>query len=268
MGRQAGWREPTDTDYAQAGTSRQAATQAADSAMRETPKGGGLRGSGNQGSGYKTSETENSGQYGDALSTSKAWWGQYDFANGSSPMSDDFGLFSEMYAQDRLGQAPGSFAARQMNDTYNPYYTGAALGKGMTTVPGQLGQADWLSNMATQSGSFFMDPVQIVSGTLQQLAHAGQKFAQGQGDFSNILDSVVNPAMSPGEQLENLVGFLGEALKGSMNPTTLENYLQYVRQMGLSVLSDVVRNGAAGFGKGGGNIATALIKVLGPTGGL
>jgi hypothetical protein len=87
------------------------------------------------------------------------------------------------------------------------------------------------------------------------------------------MNSIVSPNAQPHEQLNQIIQFIGEALMGSMPADVLSAYTNWLTQVGNEVINQVMTSKAQGgglaeFGRGGGNIATALMSRIGPNGGL
>jgi hypothetical protein len=196
--------------------------------------------------------------------TSNEWWGGLD-EYGSQAAAASPGIFFDLYGTQQLGLQPGSATAAFMNETYNPYAIASAFGGG-GSVDQRLAQGNAFSNIIGQPGTAFFNPGQIVTSVLSQIASGGKN-----GEFSQLAGMM--QGMDPMTQVEQLVSFLGEALKGSMAPDALQSYLNWIQQKGMVVINQVMTSKAQGgglaeFEKGGGNIATALLRMIGPNGGL
>jgi hypothetical protein len=196
--------------------------------------------------------------------TSNEWWGGLD-EYGSQNAAANPGIFWDLYGTQQLGLQPGSATAAFMNETYNPYAVASAFGGG-GSVDQRLAQGNAFANIIGQPGTAFFNPGQIVTSVLSQIASGGKN-----GEFSQLAGMM--QGMDPMSQVEQLVSFLGEALKGSMAPDALQAYLNWIQQKGMVVINQVMTSKAQGgglaeFEKGGGNIATALLRMIGPNGGL
>jgi hypothetical protein len=200
-----------------------------------------------------------------ALSTfgSNEWYGGLDEYGGISA-SNSPGVFWDLYGQEKLGLNAGSATAQFYNENYNPYLLGQAYGQKNFGMDDRLAQGTWLGNQLAQPGMTFFDPGQMVTSILSQIAQAGNG-GQGSSQFNELSAVAIGP---PDQQLAAILNFLGETLKSAMPADTLQAYLGWVQQIGMEVVSDAMKNGIAGFERGGGNIATALMQRLGPTGGL
>lgn len=154
--------------------------------------------------------------------------------------------------------------AQFYNENYNPFAMSAALGYGsdLNSYDDRLAAGTSLANLLGQPGTAFFDPGSMVSNVLSAIANPGNN------EEFNQLSAIVLGASTPDQQLSNLVSFLGEALAGAMPQDVLQAYLSYIQKVGMEVVTGAMKGGIAGFERGGGNIATALLQRLGPTGGL
>jgi hypothetical protein len=209
----------------------------------------------------------NSSQYGMPWGSSSEWFGGLDEYGGLTAAANP-GLMFDLYAQNALGLQPGSQTAQFMGQNYNPYAMGTALGLDPTSPDERLASGTWMANQIGQPGMTFFDPGTIVTQALQQLASGSM---QGPGAEYNQLSAILQG--TPDQQLNNLINFLGEALKGSMTEDVLQSYLGWLHQQGQYIVAQVMNSKAQGgglaeFEKGKGNIATHLLNMIGASGGL
>lgn len=211
--------------------------------------------------------TASPGQYAMPWGSSNEWYGGLDEYGGLGAAASPQLMF-DLYAQNALGLKPGSNTAQFMGENYNPYAMGTALGLDPTAPDERLASGTWLANQIGQPGMTFFDPGQIVTQTLAQLA-SGK--LEGVGAEYNQLSAILQG--QPHEQLQNLISFLGEALKGAMTPDVLQSYLGWLQQQGQYIVAQVMNSKAQGggmaeFERNGGNIASALLSMIGANGGL
>lgn len=208
-----------------------------------------------------------SGQHSMPFRTSNEWFGALDEYGGLAAAQDPYTMF-DLYGTEVLGLRPGSATGQFYGENYNPYAMGTALGQDLNSPDQRLAAGTWMANQLGRPGMTFFDPAQIVTSVLSQIAQAGR---QGPGgEFSQL--AAIGQG-DPRHQLENIVQFLGEALKGAMTPDVLGAYLGWIQQVGFEVINQVMTSRAAGgglaeFEKNGGNIATALLSRIGANGGL
>lgn len=198
--------------------------------------------------------------------TSNEWWGGLD-EYGSQAAASNPATFFDLYGTQQLGLQPGSATGQFMANTYSPYKMAEAFGGG-GAIDERLAQGNAFSNLIGQPGTAFFSPGAVVSSTLSQLAKGG---SGGSSEFNQLAGAL--QGMDPGTQLQTLVTFLSEALKGTMAPDALDSYLNWINQKGMTVVNQVMTSKAQGggmaeFERGGGNIATKLLQMIGPNGGL
>lgn len=199
---------------------------------------------------------------------SNEWFGNLD-EYGAINAANSPSLMFDLYATQNLGLRPGSATAGFLSDTYNPYKMAQAFGQDLTRPDQALAAGTWLANQIGKPGATFFDPAQMVSSALKAIA-AGPSKNNDWGELANI---IAPPGSQPGDQLQNLMNFLSEALKGAMTDEALGAYLAWLNQKGMEVVNRVMTSNARGgglaeFERNGGNIASALLSIVGNRGGL
>lgn len=173
-------------------------------------------------------------------------------------------LGGNLYAQETLGLPGISHTGSWLGTTFNPGALGIAEGKGALGPEEQLAQQTQLYNTFNQPGTQFFDPRQVVANTLRQLA--GVDFNDPNLQY-NPLAMIVNPSMSPQQQVESIASFLKAALQGVMGEDQLKMYTDWITMIGTNLVMQGAHQSSADFEKGG-NIAQRLMQVIGSSGGL
>jgi hypothetical protein len=200
---------------------------------------------------------------------SNEWFGGLDEYGGINAAQSP-GLMFDLYGTEVLGLNPGSATAGFYAENYNPYAMSRALGNDLGSPDQALAAGTWMADQLGKPGMTFFDPGRIVTQALAGLAQAGRGGGGGEWDF---LAGLVAPGTQPHEQLQNVISFLGEALKGAMTPDALSSYLAWLESVGMEVVNQVMTSKAQGgglaeFERNGGNIATALLSRIGQNGGM
>lgn len=210
------------------------------------PQGGGMAG-----------QAASPGDYQSPWFGSSEWYGNLDEYGGTAAANDP-GVFWDLYATDKMGLDPGSATGAFYASQYNPTAIAQAYGKSTNALDESLAAGTALGNQLAAPGMTFFDPGQMVGSVLQQLSNPNSELA-------NIIAPI---GSDPGTQLNNLISFLQEALSGAMTQEGLQAYLSQIQRAGAQLMNQVAHGGIQSFEKGGGNIGSYLINMLGASGGL